>query len=385
MTAERIQPGVYFRSGERPPPAFRLVLLNAVRGAGAAPVRAAIGEVLAMLRGLPRGRVRDLPRLGRSEAERTARQFDGLTALVGYGARLFDGSVHDPPLTTAPRPAHLAALAGFRALPWESAGPNRGDADVALQLTARHAAAVDVAAVEVAKLVADRGLPLSVAATFGGHGRADRRGWLDFHDGISNLPSEGRPAALVARGDPPWMAGGTYMAFLRLPVDLAAWRSLSRSEQELLVGRDKHTGSALTGVRRTGDRLEPVAGGDFVDPPQTNEPALEASHVHRANQSRASADAPAAHRIFRQGYDYLEDLGPDGPRLGLNFVSFQADLAALVHLLHLPGWLGDVNFGGRHERGPGEPPPLAFVALAAGGLYAVPPRARPFPGAGLFD
>jgi hypothetical protein len=107
--------------------------------------------------------------------------------------------------------------------------------------------------------------------------------------------------------------------------------------------------------------------------------------VHRANQSRASPQAPAAHRIFRQGYDFLEDVGPDGPRLGLNFVSFQRDLGALQHLLHLPGWLGDVNFGGRADAGPGEPPALGFVSLAGGGLYAVAPRARPFPGAALFE
>lgn len=110
------------------------------------------------------------------------------------------------------------------------------------------------------------------------------------------------------------------MAFLRLPVDLAAWRALSRSAQELLVGRDKLSGSALVAVERDAQGLRPVVGGDFVDPPQTTDAVLEASHVHLANPSRASPHAPAAHRIFRQGYDFLEDVGPDGPRLGLNFV-----------------------------------------------------------------
>ena len=62
------------------------------------------------------------------------------------------------------------------------------------------------------------------------------------------------------------MRGGTYMAFLRLDVDLAAWRALSRAEQELAVGRDKLTGAALVAVDRRG---RPVAKGGFViDPPR---------------------------------------------------------------------------------------------------------------------
>lgn len=89
--------------------------------------------------------------------------------------------------------------------------------------------------------------------------------------------------------------------------------------------------------------------------------------------------------MFRQGYEFLDGLGPDGPSLGLTFVSFQRDLSTVQHLLHLPGWLGDVNFGGRGGRGPGEPPAIAFVSLVAGGLYAVPPRAGPFPGADVFS
>lgn len=384
MTTEGLQHGIHFRHGERPPPAFRLVLLNAVPDAGAADVARGLGESLRMLERLADGQPRDLPELPSEEAQRSARQFDRLAALIGYGPRLFDPAAHEPPLTGAPRPDYLAPVADFPQLPWVEPGVNRGEADIALQLTATHGAAVNIAAVEVAKLIADLGLPLEISATFEGFGRVDRRGWLDFHDGISNLPADQRPAALVAPPDPPWMAGGTYMAFLRLPVDLTAWRDLPRSAQELLVGRDKLSGSALVGVERDAAGLRPVGGGDFVDPPQTTDAVLEASHVHRANQSRASPDAPAAHRMFRQGYEYLEDIGPGGPQLGLNFVSFQRDLAALQHLLHLPGWLGDVNFGGREDREAGEPPALRFISLAAGGLYAVPPRAGPFPGATLF-
>jgi hypothetical protein len=85
---------------------------------------------------------------------------------------------------------------------------------------------------------------------------------------------------------------------------------------------------------------------DFIDPPQTTDSLVETSYVHRANQVRGSPAAAAALRMFRQGYEFLEDL-VGRPRLGLNFVSFQRDLAVVHHVLHPPGWLGDVKFGGR--------------------------------------
>ena len=47
------------------------------------------------------------------------------------------------------------------------------------------------------------------------------------------------------------------MAFLRLSIDLALWRSLERREQELLIGRDKLSGAAITRVERDGEG-EPV-------------------------------------------------------------------------------------------------------------------------------
>ena len=175
------------------------------------------------------------------------------------------------------------------------------------------------------------------------------------------------------------MGGGTYMAFLRLRVELRVWRALDRGDQELVVGRDKLTGSPLVAVRRDArGRARPVAApplprrptdaqlAERLDPPQTGDPLLEASHVHRANQNRASPDAPGALRIFRQGYDFLDAIGPDGPELGLNFVSFQSDLQTLQHVMHLPGWLADVNFGGPAAARPGDPPSPSLIGLRRG-------------------
>jgi Dyp-type peroxidase family len=370
--SDRIQDGVYFRSGERPAPCWRLLPLRVASGAAPADVRDALGRVLRMVAALRAGRVRELRGQPPGGVRATRETFAGLAALVGYGRPLFD---HDPPVTKRTRPEFLAYLPELPAIPRAEGYSSAGEADVALQLTGATGVAVNRAAVEAWKLIEDERLPLDVVASFDGFGRPDGRGWLEFHDGVGNMPSRERLAAIAAPPDPRWMGGGTYMAFLRLRVGLRAWRALDRAAQELAVGRDKLTGNPIVAVRR--GRPVPAAGeADRFDPPETGDPRIEASHVHRSNQNRGSPDSPAALRIYRQGYDFIEGIGPDGPDAGLNFVSFQSDLRTLQHLLHLPGWLGDANFGG-------DAPP--FVSLLAGGLYAVPPRARPFPGAMLFD
>jgi deferrochelatase/peroxidase EfeB len=347
-----------------------------------------------MLHEFSEGHVRELKGQPPREHDASANQFSGLDVLIGYGRRFFDEREHRPELTCAKRPDFLAYLEHerpFPALPWETSRRN-AEADFALQLTGLSEAAVSCAAVEVWRCLMEERLPLLVEESFGGYGRSDRRGWLGFHDGVSNIPSDQRLRALVATADPAWMEGGTYMAFLRIAVDLAAWQALTRDEQELLVGRDKLTGAALVAVKREGSKVAPVAGPApgsdasaaelerWRDPPQTTDPLLEASHIARANQSRASPSAPGALRIYRQGYDFFESLTGKTLRVGLNFVSFQRDLRVLQQLLHLPGWLGDANFGGASDNQRATP----LASVAAGGLYAVPPRAEPFAGAELF-
>ena len=391
-----LQSGIYHAVSERPAPCFRLLTLDVMSGAEPAALHAALREIHEMLRGLSSGDVRDLdgqPAKGRAAS---AEQFEELRVLVGYGRRLFDADHHTPRLTSAARPDYLSYLprdGPFPSLRWRQDADTAGEGDIAFQLTAPRQAAVNCAAVEIVKLVADHALPLRAKACFDGFGRHDGRGWLDFHDGVSNLEAGQRVAALEASADPAWMAGGTYMAFLRLRLDLGLWRGLTRAQQELVVGRDKLTGGGLVGVRRdAAGRPSPVAApppgeaatdrerADFTEPPQTADPVLESSHIHRASQNRASPFAPAGMRMFRQGYDFLEAVGPDGPRLGLNFVSFQRDLAIVMHVMHLQGWLGDVNFGGSA----GDASNLTLLSVAAGGLYAVPAAAEPYPGAELF-
>jgi deferrochelatase/peroxidase EfeB len=402
--AGRLQPGIYIERGVPPPAALRLLFLDVEPGASAADAAAAIGGTMAMLADLQGGRMRELAteNAGDSLATVPAGSFD---VLIGYGASLFARGSGKTVLTSAERPAHLVALRrdgpAFPSLPWDPTairdGAPSGEADILLQFTGRSEHAVARAAVEVLKLIAEQDLPLSATGSYGGFQRDDGRSWIGFHDGVTNIEPSQRLAAVQCPGDPGWNRGGTFLAFLRIEIDLGIWRRLSRVEQELVVGRDKLSGCPLGSIDRIGDGLlpRPIAAKPpttdsgwrerdaYFNPPETTDPLLEVSHVHRANQARAAGETPSGERIFRQGYEYLDDIGPDGPRLGLNFISFQRDLECLRQILGLSGWLGDVNFGGRTEPGPGEPEAPPLLALRAGGFYAVPPRGKAFPGADL--
>jgi deferrochelatase/peroxidase EfeB len=406
MPTGHLQEGIYIERGKPPPAAWRTLFLDIADGTAPAAAREAIAAVMRMLAELKAGRARDLA-AERPEEDAGVVPADSFTVLIGYGASLFDPGRHDPPLTAAARPRHLVSLrqAGeaFPNLPWREgaaqSGNHDGEADLLLQFTAASEQAAARAAVEVAKLIEDDGLPLRTAGSHSGFQRDDGRSWIGFHDGVTNIEPSQRLAAITCPGDPGWNQGGTYLAFLRLQVDLRLWRGIGRAEQEAIVGRDKLSGWPLGAIERTEDGLRPRPIGSgplseasdwrerdaYFNPPETTDPLVEASHIHRANQARAAGGTPAGERIFRQGYEYLEGIGPDGPRLGLNFVSFQSDLQHLKQVLGLSGWLGDVNFGGPSNPGAGDPKPPALLSLVAGGFYAVPPRHDPFPGAALLS
>jgi Dyp-type peroxidase family len=407
MDYPRLQDGIYFRKYQRPSPYYRLLLLNVKAGATSGQARAAIAAVWEMVQGLRRGVVQEL-RPTRDADPAILVPAGDLTCLLGFGVRLFD---HDPTLTPhGVRPAELIHLGyngdqPFPSLLWvEEAERRSGEADLALQFIAETELAVNRAVVEVCMLINDKDnpLPLDIVTFYNGFNRDDRRSWIGFQDGISNIePSQRRTAIEVALNNPVWMAGGTYMAFLRLAIDLAKWRGLSREHQEILVGRDKLTGYPLEKVTRLGQAPVPVpvAGCPMFSnpppqyinppPPPVTESLLRTSHIHRANPNRNIADSDEDNRIFRQGYEFLESVTDGGLRVGLNFVSYQRSLNRLTNILNIPGWLGNVNFGGPVSPQLGEPRPISFLSIIAGGFYAVPPKADPtqgeeFPGAGIF-
>ena len=413
LPAHRFQEGIYFIPGKRPGHSYRLLLLNFRPGITGLEARQALATVWTMLQELRRGALRDLRPTRPTDPEITFPPAD-LTCLLGFGARLFDRQSHTPPLvsseqdtmprdtTTRPELGMLKQIgpeAPFPSLPWIAVEDRRiGEADVAIQFIAETELAVNQAVVEVSKVLGDERLPLEIVRFYSGFNRDDRRSWIGFYDGISNIAPNQRIAAIeVVRKNPMWIERGTYMAFLRLAIDLSQWRSLSREQQEILVGRDKLTGCPLervTAGSAEGFVPVPAAGCPLsntpptravdIDPARRSDRLLQASHIHRANRDRDNGSKDGSNRIFRQGYEFLEAL-PDGRlQVGLNFVSFQRSLLRLKRVLTFTGWLKDVNFGGPTDNPPPGLPASRFLSVIAGGYYAIPPRGEPFPGAELF-
>ena len=390
----RLQEGIYFGSGKRPGRAYRLLLLDIERSTSPAGARAAIAAVWAMLLDLRAGVVRDLRRSRDDDPKITVEPGD-LTCLLGFGAPFFE---HQPTLTPdhakPVEPSRLgpSGVQPFPSLPWARQDLRTGEADLAIQLIAETELAVNRAVVEVYSLIDEERLPLRFLTFHGGFNRDDARSWLGFHDGISNINRDERRLAIEVTTEPSWMEGGTYMAFLRLALDLHDWRTLSREEQEILVGRHKLTGCPLhqveagplprvtAGCPFTG--TPPGSSGHFEPERRPADRRLDVSHIYRTNPTREGPAAAGTNRIFRQGYEFVETLAEGQLRLGLNFVSFQRDLAHVKTILTRPGWMESVNFGGRYERGARAP--VDFVSVIAGGYYAVPPDDRPFPGSQIF-
>lgn len=242
-----LQEGIYHAPGQRPGRHFGLVFLRAERPTTAGIIGGVLDGLWGMYQDLKRGRLRDLP-------DMPVPHDDGLTVLLGYGRNAFDLS--GAQLDQAPMPELLKGGASFLSPRSDGGGPllkgagleyapdvadNVATEDFVVQFIAARDLAVERAIVETWKFLSDASdvdggrAPLTMSGFFRGFGRDDGRSWLDFHDGVSNLRSEVRDGVIsIKPGQPPWIVGGTFLCFLRLAIDLATWRRLDRTQQELL-------------------------------------------------------------------------------------------------------------------------------------------------------
>lgn len=293
-------------------------------------------------------------------------------------------------------------------LPWRlGIDKNMADGPVAVQFTANSALAISRARVETTKYLLTQseskgGSTISVRCQFNGFGREDKRSWITFHDGISNVPKGELRRQVVGikpenAGGKLWSIDGTYMVFMRVSIDLAAWGRIPKRRQDLLVGRDRLTGCPFTSIDEgempvtdsrcprsgTSEVVEP--GNDhFREPPDAVPEILKLSHVQRANHHRLPHYNVDSRRIYRQGFEFLDDT--DGELdVGLNFVSFQDDPDRTFFILTQKDWLGGVNFGGdpRYQN----PEEKSLMSVTAAGNFYVPPmlRGEAFPGSMFFE
>lgn len=403
-----LQEGIYWDHGQSPGQCFCIAFLRAVEGHTAASVGATLANVWGVLQRLKHGVIDDLP--GHTVPP------NNLSVLIGFGEKAFA-----LPGVARPLPVSLGPRYRFRSALPAGGGPlligsglsyaadikrNPATEEIALQIIGDTELSVNRAIVELWKVLHDMrntdtaSAPLEIASFFSGFKREDKRSWIDFHDGISNLEKGDQRHRVIAikPGPDAWTTDGTFLTFMRIAVDLEAWRELSREQQEILVGRDKLSGCSLSSVDPNGHPNAilacPVSGtveisepGNerFREPPSTSDPLILQSHVQRANHHKTDFERPDSLRIYRQGYEFLEAAGiHPGFRAGLNFVSFQDTPERVLRLLTTDTWLGQVNFGGSavHPL----PGMAALLSVRAAGIYFVPPSdpADVFPGASIF-
>jgi deferrochelatase/peroxidase EfeB len=140
------------------------------------------------------------------------------------------------------------------------------------------------------------------------------------------------------------------------------WDRVARSEQELMIGREKITGRPLDGRKETD-------APRYDRDPKGNVIPLDA-HIRLA---RPRTPETESQRILRRPYNYANGIDEAGQLdMGLVFCCFQRDVAA--------------QFAKVQERLAGEPL-IDYVVPVGGGYFFVPPGARDeqdWVGSGLF-
>ena len=410
----QLQEGIHWQAGSKPRSYYKLIILKPSIDLSTSRLYFHLRQIWLLCQSLKNGVI---PSLGANYPVDP----ESLQVLIGYGHKFFERSDLAQPtpegmaqINRFPQPnetSERSILPGSGIVYDPDVKYNDADEEIALQLLADSPLAVHRVQVEINKYLQamrEESIPdylqLTIAKAFDGFGRRDKRNWIDFHDGISNLRKGEERRQVVAikpdnAGGQDWTLNGSYMVFMRLQVNLEIWQQIPQNDQEILVGRTKQSGCPLTGVDSMGTALPdprcPVNGSKEVIEPrneQFREPSsvvpdlIKISHVQRANHHRAPVFKPDSRRIYRQGFEFLEEEEiSDVTKIGLNFVSFQDDPDRTLFILTHPDWLGNLSFGGDpNSQGNGLD---RLVTARAAGTFFVPPvhGNSPFPGAEMFS
>jgi hypothetical protein len=409
---EPLQRGIYYSHANYPRNSFTVIFLSARRPYDAIKIRKTILRLWKMYGNLQKG---ILPDVGTTNGRAHA---GNLSILLGYGPRLFeiDGLGKSKPHQLRDELLFQdAKLGGDSILPGvglryaEDLQCNTIANDhFIFQFIGDTQMATSRPIIETWRLLRKidtdgSSAPLVMGHFFTGFNRPDGRSWMGFHDGVSNIKSTERLRNIQIDGrtlgyEDQWTALGTYMAFLRVTIDIAIWDSISVSNQERIVGREKTTGCPLVRVDERGRNIFapgcPVPGTSEILE-KGNERFREYGPMYSPGNVPGIGDAGKSHvgrmlklpdRIFRQGYEFIEAIN-DRPyfRVGLNFVSFQNGSDKLNRIIK--HGFDRVNFGGDPLR-----PIPGFdrlISVRAAGIYLVPPyyasRGEEFPGDTVFS
>jgi deferrochelatase/peroxidase EfeB len=276
---------------------------------------------------------------------------DALTVTVGFGASLFDGRYGLGPR----RPTGLRQMPAF---PDDDLDDTECHGDVIVQLCANTGETLLHALRDLSR--ATRGvlgprwklegfLPTQSRETGAG------RNLLGFKDGTANpdVNNEATMDELVwsGREEPGWARGGTYQVIRIIRNRVEFWDRVSRSEQELMIGRDKAAGAPL------GKDLE-LDEPEYDTDPKGERIPLDA-HMRLARPRTAGTESS---RILRRGYNYSRGIDDaDQLDMGLVFVAFNRDVGK--------------QFEAIQKRLEGEPL-VDYIVPTGGGYFFLPPGAR---------
>lgn len=237
-----------------------------------------------------------------------------LTVTFGFGASVFAKISATAPTALAPLPSfHEDAL-----------DRSRSDGDLWVQVCADDALVTHHAMRTLQRLGAGAatvrwqmsGFSRSPGATAQPRTGRNLMGQID---GTNNpKPTDSTFDARIfvpAKGDPAWMAGGSYAVFRRIRMLLDTWDQQSTDRQERVIGRHKASGAPLSGGTETTavDLGKQNADGSLAVPGD--------AHIRVATPN---ANQGAA--MLRRGYSYHDGFRSDGaPDAGLLFTAFQAD------------------------------------------------------------
>ncbi len=286
---------------------------------------------------------------------------DALTVTIGFGAGLFD-KVGLPDR----RPKRLERMPVFAD---DQIDPGLTHGDVLVQLCAGTQETVIHALRDLMRVTRGALAPrwkvegfIPDEAREAGAGR----NLLGFKDGTANpdVADARLMARLVwaARDEPAWAQGGTYAVVRIIRNRVEFWDRVGRSEQELMIGREKVTGRPLDGRKETDDpRYDRDPDGKLIP--------LDA-HIRLARPRTADTEDQ---RLVRRSYNYSQGIDLSGQLdQGLVFVAFNQDPSR--------------QFAKVQERLAGEPL-VDYVVPVGGGYFFLPPGARDpgdWVGSGLF-
>ncbi|MFD8161315.1 iron uptake transporter deferrochelatase/peroxidase subunit [Streptomyces malaysiensis] len=239
-----------------------------------------------------------------------------LTVTFGFGRTFFGKAGLGGQL-----PEALAPLPDFVS---DALDPKRSNGDLWIQIGANDALVAFHALRALQREAADTARPRWQMNGFNRTpGATDRpmttRNLMGQIDGTNNpKPADDdfeRRIFVPEKGEPAWMAGGSYAVVRRIRMLLDSWDHLSLKRQEKVVGRRKSDGAPLSGgTETTPVRLDKVNEDGSLA-------IAGAAHVRVA--------APASNQgaaMLRRPFSYHDGFRDDGaPDAGLLFIAWQAD------------------------------------------------------------